>query len=158
MAAVGADHADPTHDASVAPTSPSPPASAPVLASPNPETAAAAITEAGLARRLADIEALSQEAAGYRSLGSEGYDRALAHVRGELAAAGWRVGADPFAAHLFTPGVGSSLVVGTSAFGGSDLAPVPFAPGGTAEGPLAAVGWNPGPYRALGRRPSLVRP
>lgn len=128
-------------------SSPSPSSSASGSAKPNPD-AVAAITEAGLGGRLAALEAISREADGYRALGSKGYAAAVGYVKSELGAAGWTVSTDSFDADVFTPGVGGSLVVGATTLDGDTVRPLRFAPGGRAEGPLAAVGWDPGPAAA----------
>ncbi|HEY5629802.1 MAG TPA: M20/M25/M40 family metallo-hydrolase [Candidatus Limnocylindrales bacterium] len=141
-----ADPPRPSTAVSPSPTSTSASASGPT--GPNPETVATAITEAGLARRLAELEAITREADGYRSLGSAGYARAVGYLKSELGALGWTVSTDAFGADVFAPGVGGSLVAGTSTFDGDTMRPLRFAPGGTAEGPLAALGWSPGPASA----------
>ncbi|HYN47216.1 MAG TPA: PA domain-containing protein, partial [Candidatus Nanopelagicales bacterium] len=123
----------------------------PTLRQPDARTVAAAITEDGLRARLVALAAVTEGSSQYRSVGSEGYDRAATLVEEELRAAGWTVTPDAYDAAAFVDEGGSSLEVGGRTFGVDDLRPLIFAPPGDVEGPVIPIDWDPGATDRTGR-------
>jgi Zn-dependent M28 family amino/carboxypeptidase len=110
---------------------------------PNAASVVAAITEAGLRGRLEKLAAVTAGSAGFRAVGTAGYDAAADMVTAELRAAGWDVSGDAYTGAAFFDEGGSSLEVGDRLFGSADVRPLIFAPGGTVEGRVVAVDWDP---------------
>jgi Zn-dependent M28 family amino/carboxypeptidase len=104
---------------------------------------AAAITEDGLRRRLEELAAVTGASTAWRALGGNGYDAAATLVSETLRRAGWTVAEDRFTANAFADDGGSSLIAAGRTFGSSDVRPLIYAPGGTAEGPAVALDWDP---------------
>jgi Zn-dependent M28 family amino/carboxypeptidase len=118
---------------------------------PSPGAVAAAISEDGLRSRLEDLAAVTGAEAPFRAVGSPGYDAAAEMVEAALRDAGWAVTAESYATAAFEDPGGSTLEVGGLTFAGPDVRPLIFAPGGSVEGPVVAIDWDPAPTAAAGR-------
>ncbi len=128
---------------------PSPSAAVPVGA-PSPAEVVAGITESGLRARLEELVEATSGSDGYRSVGTEGYDRAAALVEQGLRDAGWSVRADPFEAAAVVDDGRSLLLVGGQRFGADDLRPLLLSPTGAVTGPVVALNGAPGPPERAG--------
>ncbi|HEY8167670.1 MAG TPA: M20/M25/M40 family metallo-hydrolase [Candidatus Limnocylindrales bacterium] len=107
---------------------------------PDARTVAGAITEEGLADRLAELAAVTDASTGYRSVGSPGYDAAADLVSTLLADAGWHVSDDAYEANVFVDDGGSRIEVDGRSFASDDVRPLVFAPSGEVDGPVVAIG------------------
>jgi hypothetical protein len=122
----------------------------PAVDRPSTEDVVAAVTEEGLRARLSELVAATGDSAGYRSVGSEGYERAAAYVEGRLEAAGWSVTTPRVDAPAVVDDGSSSLRVDGRTFGVDDLRPLLLSPAGDVTGPVVAVNGAPGPARRAG--------
>ena len=125
---------------------PSPTSSSVSAPSPAPsrEEVVAGITEEGLRARLEELAAATGEAAGYRSAGSEGYERAAILVEDHLTDAGWSVTSTTYDAPAVVDDAASSLEVADDRFGADDLRPLLLSPTGDVTGPVVALNGAPG--------------
>lgn len=110
-----------------------------------------AVTEDGIRADLAMLAAAGATSPSFRALGSPGYDAAVDAVEGVLRDAGWTVHEDAFTAPAFADEGASTLSVGGATYSSDDVRPLIYAPAGTAEGPVVAMGWPPGAAAPSGR-------
>ncbi len=103
------------------------------------------ITEDGLRDRLEELAAATGDSAGYRSVGTAGYDRAAALVEERLTEAGWSVTTPRHDAPAVVDDGRSALEVGSRRFVADDLRPLLLSPPGEVSGPVVAVNGAPGP-------------
>jgi hypothetical protein len=115
---------------------------------------AAAITEQGLGARLEELAEATGSAAGFRSVGSPGYDAAAALVERELADSGWSVRSERYDDMTFVDERRSSLEVDGQVFGVDDVRPLMFAPGGDVTGPVVSLAPGAGDAPGSGCRPA----
>jgi aminopeptidase Y len=120
------------------------PPSAPPSIGPSGSPSVSAITEDGLRTDLAMLANASATSPAFRSLGSPGFDAAVAAVEGILRSAGWSVHEDSFSAPAFADDGATTISVGGQTFGGAEVRPLIYSPAGTAEGPVVVIGWPAG--------------
>jgi aminopeptidase Y len=128
-------------------SSPFPPATVPATtdapprgSAPDPALIAAAISEDGLRSRLEALATVSGADAGYRAVGTPGFDAAADLVASELREAGWQVSRHLFAMPAFVDPGSAELEVGGQTFTPRDILPLIYAPAGDVSGPVVAVG------------------
>jgi Zn-dependent M28 family amino/carboxypeptidase len=112
---------------------------------------ASSITEDGLRSRLDALAAVSDADAGYRAVGTAGYDAAADLVDGDLRDAGWTVHSHSFFMPAFADPGGSELVVGGTTFALRDILPLIYAPPGDVSGPVVAIDWAGGALGPTGK-------
>jgi hypothetical protein len=115
-----------------------------------PEQVVAGITESGLRDRLEELAAATNGSVGFRSVGSDGYDRAAEVVRQRLTQAGWSVTEDVFDAPTVVDDGRSVVEVAGHRFGADAVRPLLLSPPGDVTGPVVAVGGAPGPQETPG--------
>jgi Zn-dependent M28 family amino/carboxypeptidase len=126
------------------------PTTAPAAAEalPDPAAIASSITEVGLRSRLDSLAAIGTTDAGYRAVGTAGFDSAADLIASELRDAGWQVTDVPLTTPAFIDAGTARLIVDGQTFIPRDILPLTFAPGGDVSGPVVAIDWADG---ALGR-------
>lgn len=140
-----------TSSGGVPASSPAPSATPPQGPPPDASIVASTITEDGLRARLDSLVAVSDVTAGYRAVGTPGFDTAADLVASELEDAGWRVSTSPFTMPAFVDPGGSALVVGQQRFVPRDILPLIYAPSGQVTGPVVAIDWSDGSLERSGK-------
>ena len=134
------------------PASTTPSAAAPSQAEPLDAAAiAAAIDESGLRSRLDALAAVSTVGAGYRAVGTAGYEAAAELVASALRDAGWTVNSHAFFMPGFTDPGHSAVTVGETTFAARDILPLIYAPPGDVTGPVVAIDWAGGAAERSGK-------
>lgn len=124
---------------------------------PDPSTAAAAITAAGLVGHLEALERIADQNGGSRGTGTAGDEATAAYVAGVLETAGYAVAENAFDTPIYLDRGGNELTVlaegGASERrfeDGRDFRAMLFSARATVEGPVRAIGWDRGARAADG--------
>ena len=126
-------------------------APSPVVEPPDAETIASTIDEADLRSHLDALAAVSTAGAGYRAVGTAGYEAAADLVAATLRDAGWTVNDHAFFMPGFTDPGHSTLTVGDTTFTPRDILPLIYAPPGDVSGPVVAIDWAGGAVERSGK-------
>ena len=114
------------------------------------EAIASTIDEAGLRSRLDALAAVSTAGAGYRAVGTAGYQAATELVVAALRDAGWTVNSHAFFMPGFTDPGHATLTVGDATFTPRDILPLIYAPPGDVSGPVVIIDWADGAIERTG--------